>query len=91
MNKVVVILASVLLVVSGFMSFIRNLMLPPCSESRKKKCVIHKYVKSNGIVDEDSHKSYKDMNIIRVIHSVIMIIFGFLLFLAKSKMQKFLY
>ena len=89
MNKIVVIIASVILVISGLMSFLRNIMSTPCdlTKATYKSCVMYGKFKSDGTEDPDSHKSYKDMHIVRLIHAVVMVVLGVLLFLAKSKMQ----
>jgi hypothetical protein len=90
MSKIVVIIASVVLVLAGLMSFLKNIMSPPCDEtssSPQKSCVYVKKTNKDGgpILDSKYHKSYRQMHIIRLIQAVVMVIVGVLLFLKGRK------
>ena len=83
MSKLVIMIACAMLVLSGLLSAVTQILNTPCSSSKTTKCYMVSKMDGNGVP-----KEVKDMRIPKIISGVMMLAVGVLLFVTSKKMNK---
>ena len=87
MKKVITISGFIILIIIGFLSFLKEIINPPCKKGvgNRKKCIyITKYGDKLSDMDVKYMNTYRDLYFIRIIISLIMLVIGILFFVIKK-------
>lgn len=86
MKKVITMTGAILLIIIGFLSFLKQIRDPPCKVGNNKKhCIdIVKFKDSPTDYDTKYMKKYRNMHIVRIIVTLLMLINGILFFVIKK-------
>ena len=87
MKKVITTSGFIILIIIGFLSFLKEIRNSPCKTGRgnKKNCIhISKYGDKASDIDVKYMNTYRDLYFIRIIISLIMLVNGILFFVIKK-------